>query len=193
MNNLPDKQGVSGNGRDPSTGRFLSGFTGNPAGRPKALDLRAIAEKKAKENGVDLEVALWEVVVGLLERARAGDAAASKVVLDRLCGPLDRGPLVGVQVNNNDVIHPELVDANNPRGAPGPPVPEGPALAKWLLEYAEVGVQLHEQMPDMGWNEDPYYAVGMEVRRLREGGADEPMGDVDPNGSAEELHTGGAP
>ena len=144
MNSLRDKQGVSGNGRDPSSGRFLSGSSGNPAGRPKALDLRAIAEKKAKESGVDLETALWEVVVGLLERAKAGDAAASKVVLDRLCGPLDRGPLVGVQVNN-DVIHAELVDANNPRGLPGPPMPRGRKLVKWLRDFADLG---EERLPE---------------------------------------------
>lgn len=75
-------------GRDEKTGRFLPGHTGNPKGRPKALDLRRIAEERAAEEGVDLGTALWSVVKALLRRAIGeGDVQAAKLLMDRLCEP----------------------------------------------------------------------------------------------------------
>ncbi len=87
-NGEPDKQGETGRGRN---GRYLPGTCGNPNGRPKALDLRAIAETKAKTAGVNLEDALWEVVEGLLTEAKAGDEQAARVVSRAAGGRHSRG------------------------------------------------------------------------------------------------------
>ena len=60
---------------------FKPGQTGNPNGRPKdktpATKLRkAIAD------------AMPEILTQLVEQAKAGDVAAAKVLLDRVCPPL---------------------------------------------------------------------------------------------------------
>lgn len=53
-------------------------------GRPKGFDLRRVAAEHAAKNGVDLELALWEILFMQIQLAKAGDAAAVKVVLSTL-------------------------------------------------------------------------------------------------------------
>ena len=78
----PDK--TAENGRDSKSGRFLPGNSGGP-GRPRGFDLRAVAEQKAAEEGVDLETGLWLVVRRLMTAAQGGDVQAARLLLDRLC------------------------------------------------------------------------------------------------------------
>lgn len=69
------------------------GQSGNPKGRPKGLDFRALVQAKHKEYGLDLEESMWQVYLSLLASALGGDMQAAKLLLDRLCSgdtePLD--------------------------------------------------------------------------------------------------------
>ena len=65
-------------------GRWLPGTTGGP-GRPRGYDFRAVVEQFAIANKVEVDRAIYEVFTALAARARAGDVAAAKLLLDRLC------------------------------------------------------------------------------------------------------------
>lgn len=80
----PEKTGETG-GRDPETGRFLPGNSANPNGRPRGVDLRKLAQEKAREDGVELGDALWSVTRAMLKRAVNGDVQAAKLLFDKLC------------------------------------------------------------------------------------------------------------
>lgn len=86
MTDAPDKQAETGV-RDPVSGRFLAGASGNPNGRPRRPDLFALASERAAASGVDLAAELWTVVQRLLAQAKAGDTQAAKLLLDRLTDP----------------------------------------------------------------------------------------------------------
>ena len=94
----PSKSGGSG-GRD-KAGRFLAGNCANPKGRPRAFDIRKAAEQHAAKVGMDLQAALGEIIEALIIQAKAGDVAAAKLVMDRLCGALEKTD-VQVNVQNN--------------------------------------------------------------------------------------------
>jgi len=83
--------------RDPVTGRLLPGHSIPGPGRPQgALDFMAVCRKKSREAGVKLSDLVWAATRGLAVRAARGDAAAAKVLLDRLCGSVDKGTEVNV-------------------------------------------------------------------------------------------------
>ena len=65
-------------------GRYLPGHRIAGPGRPRAIDLRALAETKSAASGQPLEDMLWEVLLAMVDRAKRGDPAAAKIVLDRL-------------------------------------------------------------------------------------------------------------
>lgn len=74
-------QSVEKRGRGPD-GKFLPGH--GLGGRPRRPDLYAVAEERARADGVDLADKLWLLVQKLFEQAMAGDTAAAKLLLDRL-------------------------------------------------------------------------------------------------------------
>ncbi|MCB9882221.1 MAG: hypothetical protein H6834_10550 [Planctomycetes bacterium] len=104
-------------------GRFLKGHSSPGPGRPPgSVDLLAICQRRADEEGIDLEQLVWEVAQALFRRAEQGDVAAAKLVLDRLCGPVGKGSNVAVAVNQVSAL------------PPGPPVPSDQELEAQLEE-----------------------------------------------------------
>ena len=109
--------------KDPGNGQFLAGNNGG-GGRPKgSLDFMAVAREKAKETGENLRDILWDTFMAAVQQAKDGDIAAARAVWDRLCGGIERSPLVAVQVNSN--------------GPPIPPVVDLEETARKLVELVE--------------------------------------------------------
>lgn len=68
-----------------ANGSFAPGHKfGKLGGRPRGLDIRAVCERHARENGIDLELAIWEIMQMQISLAKCGDAAAVKTVLSVL-------------------------------------------------------------------------------------------------------------
>ena len=66
-------------------GRFLRGNTiSKTGGRPRGIDIKALAEEMAEQEGYDLRQAMWRVLKTLINSAEAGDVAAAKIVFERL-------------------------------------------------------------------------------------------------------------
>ena len=121
-------ESVDPSNRDPVTGRLLPGHTLKSPGRgPNTLDFMAIARAKSKESKIPLDDLVWLATKGLATRAARGDAAAAKVLLDRMCGPTDKG--VEVKVDARTAI------------AAGPQVPEGGDFADWVRGLNRVAAQ----------------------------------------------------
>jgi hypothetical protein len=107
------------NGRNPETGQFVKGWKGGP-GRPKgSVDFMQALRLHAKAKGYDIVAAVWEVAEAMFEKAKSGDVAAAKLILDRACGVQNKG--ADVEVN---------VDARQVRI--GPPIPEGQKLDEFI-------------------------------------------------------------
>lgn len=73
--------------RDES-GRFLPGHATPGPGRPPGHvgpDFRRLVIERCEREGVTVEDAVWAVFTALLKKARRGDVAAARVLLDRLC------------------------------------------------------------------------------------------------------------
>lgn len=66
-------------------GLFVPGCAPGP-GRPKGIDFRKAIEKHAKDEGVDMDEAVWQVAKSLLEQAKEGNHQAARLFLDRCCG-----------------------------------------------------------------------------------------------------------
>lgn len=111
-------------------GRFLPGHSVKSPGRPPgSLDLMAVARKKAREHGVDLEDMLWTVIAGLQAAAAEGDTKAAALLLDRFCGVLAKEAGVEVNINNGTV--------NN-----GPPEPTTRELGVYMQRLGELSGEL---------------------------------------------------
>jgi hypothetical protein len=67
--------------KDPTTGRFIKGASGNPGGRPKdGLSITALIDSVVSEND-------WLFIIGTLKkRARRGDVKAIEMLMDRRFG-----------------------------------------------------------------------------------------------------------
>lgn len=132
-----------------SLGRFRPGNAiGKGYGRPKgSIDLMAVVRRKAREEGLDLRQELWRVVLVLLRAAQEGDVQAGKLLLDRICGPIEKGTELSVSVSQH-------------LGPVPPPTADLPAYAARLAELAQkYGAPLAEQMaPAEPWG------VGYEPR-----------------------------
>ena len=76
------------NGRDEKTGRFLAGNSCSP-GNP--FTGKVMRLKTALLDAVD-EQDLHDVIATLVHKARDGDVAAAKVLLDRMLGPAKEPP-----------------------------------------------------------------------------------------------------
>ncbi len=67
------------------TGRFAKGNPGGP-GRPRGFDFRAVVAAHADLSGFSVEGVVIEVFLSLVRQARAGDVAAARFLIERLCG-----------------------------------------------------------------------------------------------------------
>ena len=103
--------------RDPVTGRLLPGHKIAGPGRPKgSLDFMSVCRTKAREAGVKLSDLVWLATKGLASRAARGDAAAAKVLIDRLCGPIDKA-LINLELGAGAIPQAPPVTADG-TGAP---------------------------------------------------------------------------
>jgi len=120
---------VDPSNRDPKTGRLLPGHRIAGPGRPKgSLDFMSICRTKAKEAGVTLEDLVWAATKGIAGKAAMGDAAAAKILLDRLCGSVDKAAVVSV-------------DARSITAKAGPPIPKGGDFADWVTDLNRVAAK----------------------------------------------------
>lgn len=149
IDDLLDEEALEGGGpretevegdpwRDPETGRFLPGHPGGP-GRPAGFDVRLLARRMAKKEGVDLEEAIWSVVKKLLADALRGNIRAASLALRQLALPQPKDAGVVVNVANQ---------AN--AGASGPPVPTGVELHEYVERLAEITRELGVEGPSPG-------------------------------------------
>ncbi|HEX8914997.1 MAG TPA: hypothetical protein VF796_21770 [Humisphaera sp.] len=139
MHALPSPNGSTGRG---AGGRFAAGNPGGP-GNPfakRAAAMKAAMKAAMYDAVTDEDVAA--IVRGLVGRARAGDTAAAKEVLDRVLGR----PLQGVALDARVGVGPDDPD--------GPIPTSGPAMAIRLMRiYARMG------LPRPRWGpmvEEPY-------------------------------------
>lgn len=65
------------------------------------MDFMAICRRKARENDLDLESVVWDAFESLVSEAKAGEVPAIKLLLERCCGIMEKGPTVAVQINQN--------------------------------------------------------------------------------------------
>ena len=110
---------------DQENGNFAVGNPGGP-GRPKGtLDLMKIVREQARRSGHSLDKCVEIAMRALVRSAAAQDVNAIKVLLDRLCGPQDKGTTVNVGI-----------DA---RGATaGPTMPEGADFMDYIEKLNRV-------------------------------------------------------
>ena len=116
------KTGKAPIAKDPENGRFLPGNNGG--GRPKqSFEFMAVAREKALETGENLKDILWDTFMAVVKEAKTGDVAAANAVWNRLCGAVEKSPLLAVQINAN--------------GPPIPPVVDLEETARKLVELVE--------------------------------------------------------
>ena len=93
---------IGENGIRDAKGRFLDGHANISPGRPPgSMDFMAICRRKARENGQDLETIVWNAFQSLIEQTEDGEVPAIKLLLERCCGIMEKGPTVAVQINQN--------------------------------------------------------------------------------------------
>lgn len=114
-------------GRDPSTGRFLPGYKG---GRKHRIDLLSLCDRKAREEGFQLEALLWGVVKGLMLAAAMGDAAAARLLFDKL-----------TVISKENVAVRLGLDVEVSTGGPAK-VPSHEQLARYFEELQTVSAEL---------------------------------------------------
>lgn len=77
--------------RDPNSGKFVKGVSGNPGGRPKSdISITALIDAAVTE-------ADWKfIIAALLKKARRGDVKATEMLMDRRFGkPVQQTQLSG--------------------------------------------------------------------------------------------------
>lgn len=66
--------------RDPTTGKFVKGESGNPGGRTKGVSITALIDKAISEND-------WvKIISTLFTKANRGDLKAIEMLMDRRFG-----------------------------------------------------------------------------------------------------------
>jgi hypothetical protein len=75
------------------------------------MNLMRLCRQKAEEHGLDLEQLVWATVAAMFAKAASGDAPAAKLILDRFCGPVEKGIEIAV-------------DARQVNLGEGPPLPK---------------------------------------------------------------------
>ncbi len=114
--------------RDQVTGHLLPGHKLRGPGGGQRLSFITVVKRKAKAAGMSLDNIIWLTTKGLARRAALGDAAAAKILLDRLCGPVEKG----IEVH---------VDARTAIANQGPPVPRVGEFKDWVLEVNKIAAQ----------------------------------------------------
>lgn len=110
------------------TGKFTKGNPGGPGRPPGKLNLMAVTVAECKRDGVNLERLSYQVLTAMARKAlRSGDAAAAKLFLDRVAGPIDKVAEVTVAVG---------IDARGP--TVGPPVPGGADFRAYIEKLNHV-------------------------------------------------------
>lgn len=80
-----------------ANGRFLPGHKlAGPGNAGARVNLAAIAKRKAKEKGLDIEALVWDVLYSMLIMGACGDTKAAKVAFDALGEVEAKGPLVNI-------------------------------------------------------------------------------------------------
>lgn len=74
--------------RDPATGKFIKGESGNPGGRTKGLSITALIDKAVSERD------WYDIINVLLTRAKRGDLKAIEMITDRRFGKASQ-PITG--------------------------------------------------------------------------------------------------
>jgi hypothetical protein len=127
-NYFGEKASADPKNRDVVTGDFLPGHKLAGPGRPKgSLDYMSICRTMAKRAGLKLEDLVWAATRGLAGRAAKGDSAAAKILLDRLCGPVDKALVE--------------IDARSVGLSAGPPIPQGGDFSDWVKGLNKVAAQ----------------------------------------------------
>lgn len=92
-------------------GRWLPGVSGNPGGRARSIDFRALI---AEHRGVTREEALLRVYDKLVALSEDGDVAAIKLLLERLCEPVTTKLEHGGEVTLRELVREASRLANAP-------------------------------------------------------------------------------
>lgn len=118
------------NGVRNELGQFVPGHAPLPgSGRPRGrVNLIEVAREQAKEEGISLEDVAFDALMKLRELAFDGDLNAIRELLDRICGPVERGPEVALQIN-------QAIEA-------GPPPPPTPQLKEGVARLHKLAKQL---------------------------------------------------
>lgn len=101
-----------------------------PSSRSELLDLIALCDRRARASGYDLQGALWDVMLAMIEKASNGDVSAAKLVLDRFFGPTQKVPQIAIDV-----------DVNQQGSGFGPPIPTPDELRENLTELIRMAQQ----------------------------------------------------
>ncbi len=91
----PVKPGKTGVAQDKASGKFLPGNNGG-AGRPKGIDIRKAAQDAAVRAGIDLDEAMGDLLLKMVNQGLDGDVPAAKLAFDRLCGPVEPAPVLAI-------------------------------------------------------------------------------------------------
>ncbi len=68
-------------------GQFTAGTKAGPGRKPGRPDIYLLAERMARDRGVDLEDELWNLILQMLRQGIKGDTTAAKLALDHLALP----------------------------------------------------------------------------------------------------------
>lgn len=126
------------NGKDVGTGRFVKGNAGGPGRKAGTLNMMALCRRKAAEHGLDMEQLVWAVFAAMCAKGASGDASAAKLVLDRTCGPIEKGIEIAV-------------DARQVNLGEGPPMPKSAEAAdSYVVALRDLAQQrgMFSNLPD---------------------------------------------
>jgi len=122
-------------GRD-AKGRMLPGFTVNPNGRPKRINLLRLAKERLEQdleewNGEgkrpdNLEDAMWRVFQAMMVKAAMGDVRAAQLVIEHIAEHVNAAP---------------ESEGDEGKKGPAPPI-DAKAFAKQLKRTAAICVEV---------------------------------------------------
>lgn len=102
MNGKQGKNRGTGYGTPPAEHRWTAGRSGNPRGRPPGRSITAMLRKILDADDGAKARELAEAIIG---EAIAGNAAAMRIVVDRIDGPLAHHLDIGAPGSSVKLIH----------------------------------------------------------------------------------------